>query len=161
MTISNSDLCWLAGYLEGEGSFSCGPPSKPGQPVISVSSTDEDIIARVALLWGVNYSEAKRKKKNPKHKLAWTVQKRSYPAVQLMLLLRPIMSNRRQQAIDKAVASYLKHGTKRRLLPEEVETIRAMCKTVMSQKEIGKQFGVSRETVNKIKNGKFHSYKEP
>jgi len=46
------ELRWLAGLLEGEGSFLKGPPSAPRHPMIAVQMTDEDVIARVAAMFG-------------------------------------------------------------------------------------------------------------
>jgi hypothetical protein len=44
-------LAWLAGLLEGEGSFSRGLPSNPTKPIISLHMVDEDVVARVAAIW--------------------------------------------------------------------------------------------------------------
>lgn len=50
--ISNEDLHWLAGLLEGEGSFLKGPPSAPRHPVVALQMTDEDVVSRVAAMFG-------------------------------------------------------------------------------------------------------------
>ena len=36
-SLSLTELHWLAGLLEGEGSFMAGPPSSPGLPIIAVA----------------------------------------------------------------------------------------------------------------------------
>ncbi len=41
------ELHWLAGLLEGEGSFMVGPPSDPRRPAIAVQMTDEDVMRRI------------------------------------------------------------------------------------------------------------------
>lgn len=43
------DIVWLAGYLEGEGSFLYYKPARrmTGYPVISVQSADYDVMLRV------------------------------------------------------------------------------------------------------------------
>lgn len=51
--MSEKELYWLAGLLEGEGSFSPGPTSAPNSARISLTITDADVVARVAALWGV------------------------------------------------------------------------------------------------------------
>ena len=48
------DLHWLAGLLEGEGSFHPGPPSAPRYPVVALAMTDEDVVTRVATMFGRN-----------------------------------------------------------------------------------------------------------
>jgi hypothetical protein len=46
-----AELHWLAGLLEGEGSFMVGPPSSPGLPVIAVNMTDNDVMARIGRIF--------------------------------------------------------------------------------------------------------------
>ena len=41
---------WLAGILEGEGTFMSGPPSQPNSPIVRTCMTDRDVVARAALL---------------------------------------------------------------------------------------------------------------
>jgi hypothetical protein len=55
LELPENQFHWLAGLLEGEGSFLKAPPSAPNRPVISMQSTDEDVIARVASLMSVSY----------------------------------------------------------------------------------------------------------
>ena len=153
--VTEHDLYWLAGYLEGEGSFMRGSPSDPGNSKISVCSTDEDVIAKVGKLFGNTPYLAKRKISNPKHKPVWTVKKSGRDAVALMQLLLPLMGKRRHEQISKAIVSYTPSKYKRLSL-DEVEKIRVLCRTDMKQGEIAQLFEIRRETVNKIKSGKFH-----
>ena len=55
-----TELHWLAGLLEGEGSFMTGPPSSPGLPVIAVNMTDQDVMARIGLSKTKLYEEIER-----------------------------------------------------------------------------------------------------
>jgi hypothetical protein len=48
---SAAELAWLAGLLEGEGSFMPGPPSNPRMPIICLAMNDEDVMARRADAW--------------------------------------------------------------------------------------------------------------
>jgi hypothetical protein len=59
------DAAWLAGILEGEGSF-----ISKGRPKIQVAMTDQDIIARLSELTGVGRVYAVSRQK-PHHKDAW------------------------------------------------------------------------------------------
>jgi hypothetical protein len=59
------DVAWLAGILEGEGSF-----ISKGRPRIQVAMTDQDIIARLSELTGVGRVYAVSRQK-PHHKDAW------------------------------------------------------------------------------------------
>lgn len=155
MQISEQDKWWLIGWLEGEGSFLCGPPSKPNSPSIVGVSTDEDVIRRVSKLFNVSYYETKRKRKNPKHKKVWRVCKKCYDAVEFMKQIQPYMSQRRKAQIDRVVASY--RPNKRKILTKDVIVqIRELCQTNVRQQDIAEKFGITREMVNKIHRKKVH-----
>ena len=53
--MTTKEKYWLAGLLEGEGSFMPGPPSRPNCPIIACEMSDKDVIDRVADLFGVTY----------------------------------------------------------------------------------------------------------
>lgn len=63
--ISEFDLAWLIGILEGEGSFYAN--KKPQPPRVSVNMTDKDIIEKVAKLFG-NKQIYEKKKSQDHHK---------------------------------------------------------------------------------------------
>ena len=50
--LSPQSLYWLAGLLEGEGSFLKPPLSKPTRVILSVEMTDRDVLDHVADLLG-------------------------------------------------------------------------------------------------------------
>jgi len=102
--MTETELHWLAGLLEGEGSFVSGPPSRPRDPQISVQMCDEDVVARVATLFHVKYYACKRQRRY--YKRPWRTTLIGQRAVALMKILRPFMGTRRQQQIDRAVASH-------------------------------------------------------
>lgn len=97
------EIHWLAGLLEGEGSFMAGPPSAPNRPRITVTMTDEDVIARIADLWDQSYFPEKPR---PGRKPTYRVALRGQRAVALMKELRPLMGERRQSQIAAALSSY-------------------------------------------------------
>lgn len=117
--MNRNDLLWLAGYLEGEGSFCKGSPSKPRTPIISVTTTDEDVAYRVGALLGTKPWHQKPRKQHWKY--SWVIHLRGQRAVDLMKDLRPLMGERRKQAIDLAIASG--EGVKRRLPDSTKEKI--------------------------------------
>jgi hypothetical protein len=55
------ELAWLAGLLEGEGSFMPGPPSDPRMPIICLAMNDEDVMARVGRMLGRKVLPVKRR----------------------------------------------------------------------------------------------------
>jgi hypothetical protein len=134
-----SDLLWLAGYLEGEGSFMKGPPSKPNQPVITFVSTDEDICARAAGLLGVVYYGCKTKKAH---------HKRSFrAALRAARELFPHMGIRRRAQIERALASYTKYSS--RVLDES--KVRAVKDCHLKVKEACRHFGISPATYFRVR----------
>jgi hypothetical protein len=113
-TMTENEKYWLAGILEGEGSFMEGPPSDPNRPRISVQMSDKDIIERVADLFGVKYiHECEGSQEN--WSTTYQIEVRGKSAIELMRLLKPIMGNRRSRQIEDAIASHNKHyGTESR-----------------------------------------------
>ena len=102
-------MWWLAGLLEGEGSFLAGPPSRPGQPAITLEMADEETVRRVAALMGSGVWPLKRHVDHPGWSPAWRTHLRGGRAYDLMQALRPIMSSRRQAQIDRAIGVIRRH----------------------------------------------------
>lgn len=50
--MTTEELHWLAGWLEGEGSFLRGSPSKPNSCRITAGITDKDIAEKVGKIFG-------------------------------------------------------------------------------------------------------------
>jgi hypothetical protein len=150
------DLYWLAGILEGEGSFMKGPPSSPRLPIIQMSMTDEDIVAKVANLFGVNYSAISVKRSNDNDwKIPYLVRLRGKKAFDLMEKIKPLMGIRRQEQITKAMSSYSAMYFK--LNKDIVRDIKKDLKIGFTQTSISKKFNISRETINRISNNKIWS----
>jgi hypothetical protein len=91
------ELAWLAGLLEGEGCFSLRKDRN--FPVIDVKMTDLDVINRVAMLMGRAVTPI------PARVDGWQVQYRARlqgePARELMRALLPHMGQRRAARIKE------------------------------------------------------------
>ncbi len=94
-------LAWLAGLLEGEGSFT----SQDGYPIVLVSMCSKDVIVRVA---GLVRPRTIREIPPPRANwnVAYQVRISGHAAAALMRRLRPLMGRRRGAAIDAALAAY-------------------------------------------------------
>ena len=158
INISIRELYWLAGLLEGEGSFMKGPPSAPKRPRISLSMTDEDIVAKAASLFGCNYAKvaSKRYARNG-WKTPYRVIVRGKRAVEFMKLLRPLMGTRRQQQIDKAIKSYddsdgyRRSGKTRAALTEpEIIDVKQRLENGESQRSIADDLDIGRHVIADI-----------
>ena len=102
------DIRWIAGMLEGEGSFcwnmylrSDRKGRRYSQAVISMQSTDADVVARVAKFF-------KQLPQGPYfwargHQPVYNVQLRGIPALRMMRRLYPYMGARRKATIKWAL----------------------------------------------------------
>ncbi len=98
--MTKEDLIWLAGYLEGEGSFIL-VQNKYAR--ITFASTDEDIATRVCDIFQSNLQgPTQRMGRKP----IWRGQVNGKKAIVLMLMLKPYLGVRRGKAVDKAVSAY-------------------------------------------------------
>jgi hypothetical protein len=99
-------LAWLAGLLEGEGTFSVLRESADiAYPQIKLEMCDEDTVARAAQLIGapsVTRREAKREGWNRTYVAVIT----GHAAAMWMRRLRDLMGDRRRAAIDTALGQY-------------------------------------------------------
>lgn len=149
--ITEKELFWLAGLLEGEGSFMVGPPSKPNLPVISLEMVDKDIIHRVSKLLNKDYSSLKSR--NIKWKETYRICLYGKNAVELMKLLYPLMGQRRKNQIRRAIDSYIEIP-RGKLKEQDVKEIRRRLFNDEVHSKIAADYGVNRSTITYIKTGK-------
>ncbi len=105
---SDEETAWLAGLLEGEGSFFSLRSSVGGKvyryPVITVAMTDRDVITRVAELFGNGVYHMPSK--NPNRLDQFRAQISGEGAVEWMKALRPWMGARRGAKIDELLKAW-------------------------------------------------------
>jgi DNA-binding transcriptional regulator YiaG len=155
--MKETDLAWLAGLLEGEGSFLKAPPSKPNCPRVSLEMTDKDVVERAALL--MDGKAVRVNVRNDLWKQSYRVIIRGSRGVALMRLLYPMMSARRRAQIDAALEKYIprkKGDNKRRLSEDQVREIRDRIGFTISA--LARGFGVSRASIRDVRNGKSWAY---
>ena len=153
--ISKQDLHWLAGLLEGEGSFVAGPPSAPRSPIVQVSMIDRDIIERAGALFetGVHVILPRREG----WKTAYAVRVRGARAVLWMHRLRPLMGERRRGQIDVAIACYAPDP--RRLLDDARATAALTClASGESVRAVAERFGTSIWCIYDLRLGRTHAH---
>jgi hypothetical protein len=90
------DVAWLAGILEGEGCFHFNRT-----PKITVAMTDEDVIAKVASLFGKGYRHRKSRKEGNKD--VYTTEVFSVTAIEIMNKILPYMGIRRTEKIKEVI----------------------------------------------------------
>lgn len=103
--ISVKDITWLAGLLEGEGSFKKWGAKK--SLTISLQMADKDIVHRAGKLMNVKvgYSDHTTRR-NPKWKPIWYVNVCGRRAAEWMMTLYCLMGERRKQQIREALQEW-------------------------------------------------------
>jgi hypothetical protein len=97
------DVLWLAGFLEGEGSFRYHyRQGKYAALHVSVGSRDEDVILKAASIFGVGSVAEDDLAGKPFYR--WQVNGRGAYAV--MVAIYPFMGTRRQQCIREAILDW-------------------------------------------------------
>jgi hypothetical protein len=153
--VRGPDLHWLAGLLEGEGSFFPGSPSIPHQPVLSVSTTDEDVMARVGALMGRKVFRCTPRQ--PQWSVTYVVRVRGRPAVGWMRLLRPLMGERRQGQIDRALDCY-EWKSNQRLNDVGARRALSLLEEGKTVREVAHLLGVSVWCIYDLRSGRTHKH---
>jgi hypothetical protein len=109
--LSSRELYWLAGWLEGEGSFLRPPPSDRRRPRIAGTSRDYDVVAEVGRLFKVAPVRKSERRHRPGWSPAWCAVATGRRAVFLMQSLEPLMGARRSQQIDRALNAAQQAGS--------------------------------------------------
>ena len=105
--ISVRELEWLAGFLEGEGSFSWNRSGNGGTLRVEVWSIDEDVVARSVKLVG---AKIMRRVLTPREGIIRSIQPQfgwvlyGKHAAGLMMTLYSLMGARRKEQIKRALA---------------------------------------------------------
>ena len=108
--MSTQDLHWLAGLVEGEGSFGAyvmGKKCPHPQPRMRISMTDQDVIWRAARLLKKAPCPWSRKDKRG-YKDQWQVELSGAQAIGWMMTLYPLMGIRRKGQIRTAITAWKK-----------------------------------------------------
>lgn len=100
-TVYQHDCMWLAGLLEGEGSFSIGNQNTPR---LTLQMTDRDIVSKAAKILDSNVWKSSP---TVTGKDVWICNRSGLQAIEWMRILKPYMGSRRKQQITDIVAKWL------------------------------------------------------
>jgi len=100
VNLTVTDAMWLAGILEGDGSFCLSKKV----PRLVLQMTDRDTVERTAKLLG---SKVWGHPPTSANKPVWACGKAGMPAIEWMRVLRPYMSSRRQRQIVDTARGWL------------------------------------------------------
>jgi hypothetical protein len=153
--ITERDLCWLAGLIEGEGTFLAGSPSAPRSPAVQLAMVDRDIVDRAGELLGAAVVVVPSRREG--WQTTYSVRVRGLRAVLWMHRLRPLMGIRRQKQIDRAVACYAPDP--RRLLNDEraSEALQRLARGE-SVRHVAEHFGTSVWCIYDLRLGRTHTH---
>lgn len=110
MEISDYELAWLAGLLEGEGSFMLDRNHQAGRvhryPKIVVGMTDRDVIEHAARLFGTGVYNVPPDPRRPHGKAAYRTHVTGRRAAELMRAMLPWLGERRSAKIVSILEEY-------------------------------------------------------
>lgn len=101
--MTNEELHWLAGWLEGEGTFYFTLTKSSPTVIIQVFSVDRDVLERGASLMGAKIYYIKPRGRSQE---GYRAHLESLPAVELMRKLLPLMGARRTIQIGIALEAW-------------------------------------------------------
>lgn len=110
--ISDRDLAWAAGFLEGEGSFSFGSRRDKGHPWsgspnVSACQKQREPLDRLHKMFGGNTPALYHKRGPLKNKDVWHWRVYGERAIGIMYVMYLCMSPRRRHQINNAVLAWL------------------------------------------------------
>lgn len=109
--MNRDDLMWLAGLLEGEGSFDLRDERYPR---VRVGMTDRDVVGRVATLLGVSVRSSYRR---APERAMWHAELSGARAAVVMEQVLPYMGARRSGCIATILGHSQLRGSARRQSP--------------------------------------------
>lgn len=102
--MKETDLAWLAGLLEGEGSFYLKTKNGKHVPAIGLAMTDADIVERAGDLMGTRKAYT-RPRRQPGWKDQTEIRITGKRAAELMRTLLPYMGERRRATIAEILGA--------------------------------------------------------
>ena len=126
ITISDKDLYYIAGLLEGEGWFTL---QNKHYPFIGLKMTDRDVIYKASNLMNIKtliyFSDRRGLGSNGimTNKVSYTLQVGGSLAVEWMIKLLPLMGSRRQSRIKEVLTVWSNRPRKWRNTDENLHTL--------------------------------------
>lgn len=149
------DLHWLAGLLEGEGSFLRGFPSQPNLPCIQCVMIDRDVIERLAGIIGCGIRIVKPRRAHWQE--SYGIRVRGAPAVAWMQAIEPLLGARRRGQIEVAIGSY-ESRSNQRLDDADARTALHMLVDGVPVRDVADRFGVTPWCIYDLRLGRTHKH---
>ncbi len=149
-------LHWLAGYLEGEGSFGVERRRAGIYARISMESVDEDVVAGVAQILGACYQ--RKAPRTPAARPTFQCTITGERAAQLMRLLAPLLGLRRRRQVEAALSEH-RIVWRSRLTPEQMREIDRRLKAGEKPYALGPEYGVPPQSIYALANRRDPSHR--
>lgn len=114
MAARTVDLYWLAGVLEGEGTFGLGWHGRYMQPWIRLAMSDRDVVFRAAQMLRTKVRADSRDARRLDAKQMWSCSVTSSRAIQWMMTLWILLGNRRRKKIRSVLEQWRAYRTTQR-----------------------------------------------
>jgi hypothetical protein len=148
--LEENRIAWIAGILEGEGSFIIRPN---GGILICCTMTDFDVLERIQKSVGGSIYTHRRKQKEY-HKSSWTWNIYGEKAYTLTKQILPYLLSRRSEKAYKMMKTY--ENSNRVKAKNNQEKIKHLYKERnLTHKTIAEMFKISRSYVSHILNGRY------
>jgi hypothetical protein len=105
LSITPTELAWIAGLVEGEGCIRYAKTS----PELTVGMTDRDVITRLAAFWGISPRIAQQQRQ-PHWKVQYVARMNSNAAIGWMMTLYAWLGERRRAKIREVIAQWRARG---------------------------------------------------
>jgi hypothetical protein len=113
LSLTETEVAWLAGLLEGEGCFYFNPRKKNPDTKIQLSMTDKDIVERVAKMFSTTIATLLPDPRDIHHLRTKNYYRTYICGVKVraaMRAIRPFMGRRRTAAIDRQFQAWESRG---------------------------------------------------
>ncbi len=141
-----ADVAWLAGLLEGEGSFVVRPKNTP---YISLKMNDKDVVEKAGAMMNVSVS---KKQNNYKTSfgvdVCWNIQVYSRNVIlELIPRMMPYFGGRRQGQAQKLYDVCARRKNVEADYLQNIELIRELHNRGVSRRELAEMTGRARNTI--------------
>lgn len=152
--MNDIELSWVAGLLEGEGSFLWRVSNSAK---VSCQMTDQDVILRLHSLIGGKVYQATKQKSH--HKTAWVCVVSGLDAVELMEQVFPLMGFRRSEQIKNVLTLFYAHeaesvkkkgAARENALFAALEYLDEWKRGDRSLRRVASKYGISHVTLKKV-----------
>ena len=145
--MSEQDVAWSAGILEGEGSFFL---KSDKTPVVQCEMTDLDVLEKLQSLYGGSIQTIKKRKEHWKQSWRWVTMGTN--AVSVMEAIKPYLMSRRTEKVNSILTAWSGRVDNRSIVNHNVLTAAQEYianEGKVSYRALASKYGVSYESIRR------------